>query len=141
MVRPIVAVVALCALTLGCGPSGYLIGYGARYAERFYRQTRPWMSRRGRRWIDEVLVCLQRDLRASIDEASSCDEIRDLAFDSHPACYVDAGFCSLPVLDLLQIVWTIDLGDWLSRDAARQVLDTAAACVGAQLAVPAGTVY
>lgn len=30
--------------TLSCGPDGYLIGYGARYAERFYRHTRPWMS-------------------------------------------------------------------------------------------------
>ena len=38
--------------TLTCGPDGYLIGYGARYAERFYRHTRPWMSSAGKRWLD-----------------------------------------------------------------------------------------
>src|SRR5262245_3337106 len=43
----------------GCGPSGYLIGYGAKYARRFYHDTRPRMSARGQVWIDDVLVCLQ----------------------------------------------------------------------------------
>jgi hypothetical protein len=112
----------------GCGETGYFVGYGARYAERFYQQTRPTMSWRGRRWIDEVLVCLQRDLRDAIDETTSCDDAWELAFDSHPACYVEAGFCTLSPLDLLRVVWTIDLDDWLSADAARQVVHTAASC-------------
>jgi hypothetical protein len=120
---------------MGCGSAGYLIGYGARYAERFYRTTRPRMSSRGRRWIDEVLVCLQRDLRDAIDETSSCEEIHEVAFDSHPACYVEAGFCTLSLFDLLQVVWTIDLRDWLSQDAARQLVHTAAACGDAHLAM------
>src|SRR5678815_3850223 len=53
--------------TLRCGPDGYLIGYGARYAERFYRHTRPWMSPAGKRWLDATLVCLQVSLRDRID--------------------------------------------------------------------------
>jgi hypothetical protein len=113
---------------MGCGPDGYLIGYGARYARRFYRETRPHMSARGREWIDEVLVCLQRELRERIDETTSCDDIHTIAFDTHPGCYVEAGFCSLPLLDLLHVVWTIDLREWLGADAWRQVLATLAAC-------------
>jgi len=114
--------------TLACGPDGYLLGYGARYAERFYRDTRPAMSARGQAWIDDVLVCLQDELRASIDSTSSCDEVRTLAFDSHPGCYLEAGFCGLSLADVLEVVATVDLQDWLSRDAARQVVRTAASC-------------
>ncbi len=112
----------------GCGPDGYLIGYGTRYARRFYEVTRPRMSARGQRWIDDVLVCLQRDLRDSIDSTTSCDDIWTTAFDSHPACYVGAGFCTLSPFDIAQVVLTVDAKDWLSRDAARQVVDTAIGC-------------
>src|SRR3954465_4343187 len=70
--------------TLSCGPDGYLIGYGARYAERFYRHTRPWMSPVGQRWLDATLVCLQATLHERIDATTSCDDVRTLAFDSHP---------------------------------------------------------
>jgi hypothetical protein len=41
----------------GCGEDGYLAGYGAVYAERFYRSTRPRMTTKGQAWIDDVLVC------------------------------------------------------------------------------------
>src|SRR6266496_1617089 len=36
----------------GCGPTGYLPGYGTRYAQRFYQQARPRMTGRGQQWID-----------------------------------------------------------------------------------------
>jgi hypothetical protein len=112
----------------GCGGDGYLLGYGARYAERFYRVTRPRMSARGQRWIDDVLVCLQEELQAGIDAGTSCDDVRTIAFDSHPGCYVDAGFCTLPILDVLQVVWTIDVRDWFGSSAARQAVETAIGC-------------
>jgi hypothetical protein len=112
----------------GCGPTGYLVGYGTKYAQRFYHQARPHMSARGQQWIDDVLVCLQRDLRESIDSTTSCDDIWTTAFDSHPACYLEAGFCTLSPFDIAQVVWTIDLKDWVSRDAARQVVRTAIGC-------------
>jgi hypothetical protein len=115
--------------TLHCGPDGYLIGYGARYAERFYRHTRPWMSPAGQRWLDATLVCLQVALRERIDAATSCADVRTLAFDSHPECYVDAGFCHLPPSDWLAVAATVDGRDWLSRDAQRQLTTTASACL------------
>lgn len=113
---------------LGCGLSGYLLGYGSKYSDRFYNQTRPRMSARGKMWIDDVLVCLQRDLRDSIDAHSSCDDIYELAYDSHPACYLDAGVCKLPVFDLLSVLWTIDLRDYLSLDFARQFARVGIGC-------------
>lgn len=115
--------------TLGCGADGYLLGYGTRYAERFYRHTRPWMSARGQRWIDATLVCLQESLRARIDAGTSCADVRTIAFDTHPTCYVDSGFCALPWSDWLAVVATVDGRDWVSRDAQRQVSATARACL------------
>lgn len=115
--------------TLQCGPDGYLIGYGARYAERFYRQTRPWMSPAGKRWLDATLVCLQVALRERIDATTSCGDVRTRAFDSHPECYVDSGFCELPLSDWFAVAVTIDGRDWLSADAQRQLAATAHACL------------
>jgi hypothetical protein len=112
----------------GCGPDGYLIGYGSKYAQRFYQQARPRMTLRGQKWIDDVLVCLQHDLRDQIDSTTSCDDIWTIAFDSHPSCYTRSGFCTLSPLDVAQVIWTIDAKDWLSRDASRQVLTTALGC-------------
>lgn len=119
----------LCAeQTAQCGPDGYLLGYGTKYAQRFYRDTRPRMTARGQQWIDDVLVCLQGSLRDSIDASTSCDDLRTIAFDSHPACYVEAGFCTLSPWDIAQVVWSIDLRDWLGKDSARQVVTTALDC-------------
>lgn len=115
-------------LGTGCGDDGYLVGYGARYAERFYTETRPWMTSHGKAWIDEVLVCLQHELRDSIDETTSCEDIRTIAFDTHPVCYLEHGLCELPVWDVAKVLWTVDLADWLSADAARQVASVAAGC-------------
>jgi hypothetical protein len=114
---------------LGCGDDGYLIGYGARYAERFYRETRPRMSARGRQWIDDVLLCLQHELRAALDESTACDDVRAIAYDQHPACYTEAGFCTLPLLDLLRVVATIDPREWLSAAFHEQVVATAWRCL------------
>jgi hypothetical protein len=115
--------------TLSCGPDGYLIGYGARYAERFYRYTRPWMSPTGKRWLDSTLVCLQEKLRERIDASTSCEDVRTIAFDSHPECYVESGFCELSLIDWFAVAATIDGRDWLSQDALRQVTTTAHACL------------
>lgn len=115
--------------TLACGPDGYLIGYGAKYAERFYRRTRPWMSARGKLWLDRTLVCLQVTLRDRIDASMSCEDVRTIAYDSHPECYVDSGFCALPWSDWFAVLGTVDGIDWLSRDAQRQVIATARQCL------------
>ena len=114
---------------LACGPDGYLLGYGTKYAERFYRQTRPWMSPAGRQWIDRTLVCLQETLQDRIDATTACADVRTIAYDSHPECYVASGFCGLPWSDWLLVLATVDGADWLSRDAQRQVTATARACL------------
>jgi hypothetical protein len=112
----------------GCGDDGYLLGYGARYAHAFYYDTRPRMSSRGKVWLDKVLVCLQQELRSAISIDASCDDIRRTAFDQHPACYAESGFCTLPLRDILRVPATVSGKDLLSRDGLRQLVGIVPAC-------------
>jgi hypothetical protein len=112
----------------GCGESGYLLGYGARYARAFYFDTRPRMTSRGKDWLDKVLVCLQHDLREAITLETACDVIRRTAFDQHPHCYAASGFCTLPLRDILQVPATVDGKDLLSKDGLRQIVGMVPAC-------------
>jgi hypothetical protein len=112
----------------GCGEKGYLLGYGARYARAFYFDTRPRMSRRGKEWLDRVLVCLQHDLHEAITMDTARDVIRRTAFDQHPHCYATSGFCTLPLRDVLEVPATIDGKDLLSKDGLRQLAAMVPAC-------------
>lgn len=105
----------------GCGPDGYPLGYGGKYAERFVTEARPRLSPEGRAWLDDVLVCLQEALAARLDDDSTCDDAWRAGFDTHPACYVDAGFCELSLDDVLVVGTTIDPVDLSLPDQQAQV--------------------
>ena len=57
----------------------------------------------GRQWIDSVRPCLMREIgRSNLYSSptggdSDCDNLRILAFNSHPSCYVRHGFCSIVI--------------------------------------------
>src|SRR5437660_11912620 len=46
---------------LNCGPSGYPIGYGLNYCNKF-SAARSKMSAAGQTWVTNTMLCLQRDL-------------------------------------------------------------------------------
>ncbi|HEY6881635.1 MAG TPA: hypothetical protein VI299_26595 [Polyangiales bacterium] len=122
----------------GCGPDGYPRGYGARYAQRFYEETRPRLSRQGEAWVDHTLVCLQARLRDSIALGTSCDQVREIAFGTHPGCYADSGFCALPIPDVINVAATIEPPDLLSEDGVRQLLGIVPECGAAYAAFLTG---
>jgi len=67
------------------------------------------------------MIALERDSSPS----DSCDEIQTIAFDSHPDCYVDKGFCDLPISDIFSVVMTIDSEDY----QLRQLLGVGVGCL------------
>jgi hypothetical protein len=97
------------------------------------------MSGAGRQWIDDTRLCLQDALVPYADatagregegeSAVTCDEIKQFAFSTHPACYVDSGVCKLPPTDWVVIVRTVSLpelfGSW---EALKATLQTAGRC-------------
>lgn len=88
-----------------CGRTGYPSGYGGKYCLGF-TQIEKDFSQEGRVWIEKTRACLmQRILQAP--DYNSCQELRDGSFAVHVPCYVESGFCQLPLTDKLRITHLI----------------------------------
>lgn len=123
-----------------CGPSGYALGYGLKYCDRFTSDdTRDCVSEAGREWINSTLKCLQESLVPVIEsdvQDVSCQSIKLEAFDSHSKCYTGGGeaiptgpsICFLPSTDVRCIFQTIDKEDLLSPLGVKEDLETARVC-------------
>ncbi len=110
---------------LNCGDRGYFRGYGQKYCARFSAITGEFMSDAGREWLAGVRSCLLDEVESLLEDTSSCSDIRQGAFDSHPQCYLDSGLCSLPPSDWAHIVATISPWD----NDLKQVILSGAGCL------------
>lgn len=80
----------------------YCFQYGFKYCSKF-QQLISNGDAGITKWVPKVTGCLQSALSDPFiyNEASSptsvsvCERVRFKAFDSHPKCYVDSGFCEL----------------------------------------------
>ncbi|GAB1310656.1 Stanniocalcin-2 [Madurella fahalii] len=90
----------------GCGPSGYPLYYGERNCNKFVRNS-PSFSAGGRLWIQSTMNCLQRALVPLLQGCPTCPTLHQVAFDSHPDCYVGSGICSLGCWDVAMVLSTI----------------------------------
>lgn len=58
----------------------------------------------GWQWVNDVRVCLINEIANSMvfaspqDYSDPCSEVTDVAYNSHPNCYTQSGFCDV-VLD------------------------------------------
>jgi hypothetical protein len=81
-------------------------------------------------WRDSVLLCLQHALKPTLLEDLACDEIRDRAFDSHPACYTQPSnsVCDLDVWpdwrDILVITYQDSIFSWAGITQSWDVMKT-----------------
>ena len=108
-----------------CGSDGYLVGYVGKYCERFSTITEKRLSPAGARWMSDVRACLIETLHQWTDSTDSCETIERVGVDSHSGCYLQAGFCSLPLTDWFAIVHTIDAFDI----PLRQIFATGHGCI------------
>ncbi|MHB1057967.1 MAG: eCIS core domain-containing protein [Rhodanobacter sp.] len=109
-----------------CGATGYYLGYGYKYCERFSRLLRPRLPASGQRWLDKTKDCLQEHIDRHIPLDTPCDAVKRSAFDSHPDCYVLSGVCFLDPAQWLQIMGVIDPQD----NDLKQMLSTGIDCIG-----------
>ncbi|MCA9490657.1 MAG: hypothetical protein KC621_12085 [Myxococcales bacterium] len=116
----------------GCGEDGYPLGYGAFYAERYLLEVRPLVSEAGQAFLDAVSVCLQQDMAAFATDASTCDEVWDHGFSSHPDCYVASGFCEVDLESQLAIADAVEPEDTELPEQQEQVLEVAIRCLEAR---------
>ena len=106
-----------------CGEEGYYLGFARRYCMLFTENTIPRLSSQGKNWIEAVRPCLQEGMEVLSDEAS-CRLVSDHGYSIHPGCYVDTGFCELPVSDMLAILNTV-----APQDLGTQPFTTAIQCL------------
>ncbi|CAG8635856.1 4611_t:CDS:2, partial [Acaulospora morrowiae] len=82
-----------------CGPKGYPINYGNNNCEKFVISINKF-SPAGKKWVTNVMLCLQRKLVSSYDNnETTCTDIYNTAFGSHAPCYIASGICILPPTD------------------------------------------
>ncbi len=129
------------AQRISCGETGYALGYGQVYCEKFtamsFAPSRTKLEATlfpadGGEWRDEVRSCLQEKLEEYFaqEEQPTCSSLRTFAFASHPYCYTKGpSFCELSPENVVRIGLTIKL-DLLTGESVRQIRDTAAICDG-----------
>jgi hypothetical protein len=89
-----------------CGSSGYPLGYGKKYCEKF-QTDRETLTAAGKTWMVDTMHCLQLVLvpeATGSGEGVTCDSIQKKAFGSHAKCYVDNGLCGLGPTEWIAIV-------------------------------------
>lgn len=124
-----------------CGDTGYPIGYGERYCNKFLSLNTPnnlILSLAGVKWRNSTLKCLQIELDLGVANHSfnSCDELTNYAFDSHPGCYTlaSANICDLPIADWRVITSVPNFKDMTSVRSMKQIGIVLASCSPALVA-------
>ncbi|CZS93101.1 hypothetical protein WAI453_000836 [Rhynchosporium graminicola] len=117
--------------TLQCGAGGYPLAYGQKNCLAFQADLTKYTPA-GQDFIWNTMHCLQLALINIIKCDSTCDTAGNAAFDSHPKCYVDSGFCDLPVMDWYQVVKTVGT-DLLGIKPIRQILQTGGTCASKKI--------
>jgi hypothetical protein len=95
-----------------CGARGYYQGFVGRYCILFTEATIPRLSPQGQQWIADVRPCLQEAME-EVDDEMSCEDVKAHGYNAHLGCYVNTGFCALPLTDMITIFNTVsplDLG-------------------------------
>lgn len=89
-----------------CPRRSYPTSFGRRYCLSF-QQRFDAFSPEAQTWIESVRSCLINKME-SFREDLSCRELKKEAFLSHVPCYVESGFCELPLKDqklILKTIW------------------------------------
>ncbi|KAI9866187.1 MAG: hypothetical protein M1813_001748 [Trichoglossum hirsutum] len=113
---------------LGCGVTGYPLGYGEKNCNKFVNNL-GFFSPQGQAWIFDTMHCLQAAMVPVLQPCTTtCDSFRSAAFASHAGCYVDNGVCRLGCLDIVWLFMTVG-GDLLTNESLTQVLQTVGGCL------------
>jgi hypothetical protein len=116
-----------------CGITGYPLGYGQLYCQKFVSAAKPHLSAAGQTWMSNTMLCLQKALvpeaTGAPNAVNGCDALKDKAFGTHAKCYVDNGLCFLPPTDWLVILRTLGFKTmFASLDAVKATFGASGEC-------------
>ena len=103
----------------GWHPPDYYKDFGEKYFNKFMKETYPYLSLQGQKFLKTVGRALQQKIEdklrkdpaefARIERVES--QLRDFTYGSHPEVYCDSGWGNLPEFDRSQIIKAIDWKD------------------------------
>ncbi len=91
---------------INCGLDGYNLGFGFKYCSQSkFKLYDQMQTQQGQSWVTSVFRCLQKQsfLKSETSANRTCDQIQSAAYDSHPDCYSQAGFCELKISEKIKI--------------------------------------
>jgi hypothetical protein len=97
-------------MQLQCGTDQGLNSYPLIYGEKnclAFQSNLNQFSAQGQAFIWATMLCLQTFLSTDIQCDTTCASMSADAFNSHPTCYVQSGFCDLPVWDYFHVFTTV----------------------------------
>ena len=107
--------------------NSYALNYGEKNCDA-YKNNLNHFSAKGQSFVLGTMMCLQAALRPVVNCGSSCPSIKTTAFNSHPGCYLQNGFCGLPCEDYAAVLWTIG-GELVKPVAWSQIVATVEGCL------------
>uniref|UniRef100_A0A7E4V9R5 ShKT domain-containing protein n=1 Tax=Panagrellus redivivus TaxID=6233 RepID=A0A7E4V9R5_PANRE len=111
-----------------CGKNGYLMGYGAKYCNRFKSNYNNFNTA-GKQWVKCTANCLKLRTRTIVNANRRCAAIKQKAFESHVGCYTSCGFCRIYRGNITPLYKTYDFKDFFSKTALAQVVSMARKCL------------
>lgn len=87
-----------------CGLDGYNLSFGYKYCSGSkFKLMQEMKSSQGKNWVVDVFQCLQKknleDSSILSSNENKCSVIAENAYNSHPDCYVNAGYCHLSTIE------------------------------------------
>ncbi|MBC7466084.1 MAG: hypothetical protein H7256_08830 [Bdellovibrio sp.] len=115
-----------------CGLDGYNLSYGYKYCSGSkFKLLNEMETPPGKAWVTEVFQCLQKrsfeSSKALSETSERCDKVKSAAFDSHPDCYAQAGFCHLEGREKRKI-FSLIKGEIFSAQTIKQGLELLKQC-------------
>jgi hypothetical protein len=91
-----------------CALDGYNLSYGYKYcSDSKFKLLNQMHTELGKSWVTDVFQCLQMknftNTLALSKDTNFCSNVSKQSFDSHPDCYVSAGFCKLKGSEKIRI--------------------------------------
>lgn len=87
---------------LGCEKDNYLVRFGQKYCEVYVR-TNETFSPKTQVTLRKIRHCLVKD--ALLNPSLSCANSEAMAMKSHIGCYLESGFCKVPLHEQVAIWW------------------------------------
>jgi hypothetical protein len=115
-----------------CGLQGYNLGFGFKYcSDSRFKLLSEMATLQGKNWVQSVFQCLQKESLKTSNSMTrpTCEQIKDQAYDSHPNCYAQAGFCDLKMSEKLKIFQLIK-NEILSTASIKQGMALLEQCGG-----------